>query len=192
MSAGLLGVLVAGIISITGWILNYILSGMADRRRQRLMALLNHMEEQLRDLYGPMAFLALEGRQSAHDLMRSLGRTYPALDPRPFTEEEVKLWLLYVEQDWFPRSEKIKELLTTKTHLIEGGQLSQSYLNFLDYYNTWKMEHMLWRQAGVRYLWHTKVPWAKEFEDEVLSTFARLKSSYAMLLGKSFGPDMPQ
>lgn len=36
------------------------------------------------------------------------------------SEDEVKLWLFWVEHDFMPRNEKIQQPLMTKARLIEG------------------------------------------------------------------------
>ena len=65
---------IAGLVSAVGWLVNYILSSKADLKRQHLVSRLGHIEAQLKQLYGPLAFFIIEGKASAHDLISTLGR----------------------------------------------------------------------------------------------------------------------
>src|SRR5689334_22228824 len=59
-------------VSVIGWVVTHILTTSAERRRQRLIFQMEFTKQQLEELYGPLAFLVLEGHQSSHDLRTSL------------------------------------------------------------------------------------------------------------------------
>jgi hypothetical protein len=172
-------------VSALGWVANYIVSTTADKRRQRLISRLEFTKQQLEELYGPLAFLVLEGRRTWQDLLAVLGRDYvfPA-DNRALPEKELEVWLFWVENDFFPRNYKIQELLSTKTHLIEGEKVPDSYLAFLDHHNSWKILHERWEKQKNEYSWHSKLNWPLEFEKDVISTFEELKKRHSRLLGR--------
>ena len=46
------------------------------------------------------------------------------------------------ENDFLPRNEKINELVATKAYLIEGSQVPESWLAFLDHANSWNMNYI--------------------------------------------------
>ncbi|WP_126597511.1 hypothetical protein [Dictyobacter aurantiacus] len=99
------------------------------------------------------------------------------------SDSELKTWLFWADADFFPRNEKIKKLLSKKTHLIEGGNVPESYLTFLDHHNSWKISHERWLQQGIAYGWHSKIGWPDQFENDVLCTFNELKKRHAILIG---------
>lgn len=172
-------------VSAIGWVTNYILSTAADKRRQRLISRLEFTKQQLEELYGPLAFLVLEGRRTYQDLLAVLGRKYVfSADHHALPEKELEVWLFWVENDFFPRNQKIKELLSTKTHLIEGERIPDSYLLFLDHYNSWRIHHERWERQKVEYSWHSKLNWPDEFEKDVISTLEQLKKRHSRLLGR--------
>src|SRR5262249_25636582 len=147
--------IIAAAISVLGWLVNYILSSRSERERTRLASQLSHVQKQLELLYGPLAFMIYEGRQTFNDLREKLG-------PRPFfgggrvlTDEELDLWLFWVDHDLMPRNAKIEELLATNSHLIDGDELPASYITFLNHYNSWRIEHDRWKEKDVRYSWHS-------------------------------------
>ena len=182
MEPSLLVATIAASASIIGWIINHILSGYRDRHNQQLVASLQFTERQLEELYGPLAFLVMEGRRTFIDLLETLVRNYVFLKDESLPEDELKLWLFWIENDFLPRNGRIKELLMTKTHLIEGTKIPASYQSFLDHHNSWKINHLRWQKEGVEYSWRSKVNWPQEFDENILTTFERLKTRHAKFL----------
>jgi hypothetical protein len=199
--------------AITAGIFNHIMSGKRDRENQQKTASLKYTEQQLEELYGPLAFLIWEGRSTYTDLvkkfleMRNEKHILESLKGKeksqkyileslkgkeendykifPFKDEaEVELWTFWIEKDAFSRHEKIKKLLMTKTHLIEGITMPDSYHLFLNYHNSWKMEHLRWQEQKVKYLWISKFAFPKEFESDITETFERLKTRQTYFLKK--------
>jgi hypothetical protein len=170
-------------ISAVGWVANYIFSTAADKHRQRLASQLEFTKQQLEELYGPLAFLILESNQSFRDLLEVLGRNYVFVNGY-ISEDDLKTWLFWVENDLFPRHRKIRDLLSSKTHLIEGKKISPSILAYLNHIQSWIINHERWQKQGVPYSWHSKVNYPREFAQEILSTFEDLKQQHSKLLGK--------
>ena len=126
----------------------------------------------------------MEGQRTFKDLLETLGRNYVFDQNKPISPEDLKLWLFWVENDFFPRNEKIQQLLMTKTHLIEGGTIPKSFLQFLEHYNSWKVLHLRWQKEGASYSWHSKTNWPTSFEKDVLTTFESLKLRHKNFLKK--------
>jgi hypothetical protein len=189
------------------------MSGNRDRENQQKTASLKYTEQQLEELYGPLAFLIWEGRCTYTDLVKKFleirrqehtleslkreeksqkyileslkGKERNGYKIFPLQDEtEIKLWTFWIEKDAFPRHEKIKKLLMTKTHLIEGITMPDSYHLFLNYHNSWKMEHLRWQEQKVKYLWISKFDFPKKFESDITETFEILKDRQAYFLKK--------
>jgi hypothetical protein len=175
---------IAGVVTAVGWLVNHILTDRRERIKQQTEASLKHVERQLEELYGPLAFLLYEGRRTFLDLLDTLGRNYVFLGGKPISEEELKTWLFWVEHSFLPKNERIKQLLMSKAHLIEGARFPASYVAFLDHHNSWVIRHKRWKEEGVEYSWHSKINWPKEFEEEVIGTFESLKAKHSELLGE--------
>jgi len=146
-----------------------------------LIAQVEFTKQQLEELYGPLAFLVWEGEQSNRELEEILGS-----DLREILndEDKRKTWLFWVENDIFPRHQKIVDLLSRKTYLIEGERLSESFLAFMTHSHSWKINHERWQKQGIDYSWHSKPRYPLEFNKEVLSTFEYLKKHHSILIGK--------
>lgn len=181
---------IAATVSIIGWIVNYALSLKSERERGRLVARLSHVERQLELLYGPLAFLVYEGRRSFLDLLDKLGRNYIFRDNEQLRPDELEIWLFWVDHEFIPRNIAIKNLLSSRTHLVMGNNLPPSYIRFLDHHNSWYIEHQLWKERQVPYVWHSKVNWPREFEDDVISAFEHLMKEHATLIGTIGGAEL--
>jgi len=183
MDTSVLLALLAASVTLLGWLINYILTGRDERRRKQLEESLARMESQLQELYGPLAFAIQEGQRTHQDLLKALGRDHVFVEGKELTEDELKTWLFWVENDLFPRNERIKTLLLDKTHLIDDEQVPQSYLDFLEHYNSWKINHLRWQKEQVKYPWRSNLAFPDQFAAQVLATFEALKSRHARALG---------
>lgn len=182
MNPALVVAIITASVTLVGWLVTHILTIYRDSRNQKLAASLKYVERQLEELYGPLAFLILEGRRTFKDLMEALGRDY-IFDENDFiSEEDLKVWLFWVENDFFPRNEKIQQLIMAKTHLIQGDKMSTSFLRFLEHHNSWKIDHLRWQKEGVKYSWHSKINWPQDFEEEIINTFSALKKRHNKFL----------
>ena len=122
MDTALIIATIGAVVTAIGWLVTHILSTSAERRHQRLSAQVEFTKQQLEELYGPLAFLVLEGEQSSRDLAEALGKDYVFPRNGHIEGDELKTWLFWVENDFFPRHQKIVDLLASKTHLIEGRE----------------------------------------------------------------------
>jgi hypothetical protein len=182
MNTALIVAILGAVITALGWLITNILSTSTERRHQRLIAQVEFTKQQLEELYGPLAFLVLEGEQSERDLRELIGNDI--FKNEEIEEDALKTWLFWVENDFFPRHQKIVDLLSSKTHLIEGESISKSFLAFLSHSHSWKIIHERWQKLGIEYAWYSKVRYPLEFNKEILSTFEYLKKHHSILIGK--------
>lgn len=189
MNVSIIVAIITGLVTAIGWLVSHILLTRREEEKRKMDASLQFIDRQLEELYGPLAFLIWESDRAFKDLLETLGRSFVFHSERPMPEQELKIWLFWLDNFFFPKNEKIKELLMTKTHLIEGEEMPVSYIKFLEYYNSWKMEHLRWQKEEVPYSWHSKMNWPREFGSDVTSTFKRLKAKQSRYKGKVFGDD---
>lgn len=181
MNTALLVAIFGAVVTAIGWLITFILSSSTERRQQRLIAQVEFTKQQLEELYGPLAFLVWEGEQSNRELEEILGSDLKEILN---DEDKRKTWLFWVENDIFPRHQKIVDLLSRKTYLIEGERLSESFLAFMTHSHSWKINHERWQKQSIDYSWHSKLSYPLEFNKEVLSTFEYLKKHHSVLIGK--------
>ena len=190
MQPQILATVIAGSFAAFGWLASYIFTSIANRASLRRTAALAHIERQLEELYGPLAFLVYEGRQTFRELLESLGRNFIFDKNDRISAEDLTLWLFWAENDFIPRNLKIKTLLSEKTHLLYGSKMLDSYLEFLNHHNSWMIRHLRWQKNGVEYSWHSKTNWPETFEEDVLFAFSELQREHSKLLsrGRSIVP----
>jgi hypothetical protein len=181
MNTALIVAILGAVVTAFGWLITYILSSSTARRHQRLIAQVEFTKQQLEELYGPLAFLIWEGEQSNRELEEIVGSDFW---DHSIEEDKLKTWLFWVENDIFPRHQKIVDLLSRKTYLIEGERMSESFLEFLSHSHSWTINHERWQKQSIAYSWHSKLRYPLEFNKEVLSTFAYLKKHHSILIGK--------
>src|SRR5262245_6196878 len=112
--------LALAIVSGIGWMVAQAVTTRIDRRRQRLVWLLEFTARQLEELYGPLAFLVTEGEQVWEDLLANLGRDYVFPEKGTLSAEDLSTWMFWAETEFMPRNRNIHALLAAKPHLIEG------------------------------------------------------------------------
>lgn len=176
--------MIAGVVTLVGWIVNHQLTHQREERIRRHAASLKFVERQLEELYGPLAFFLHEGRRSYLDLLDTLGRDLVFTPGENLSDDELRMWLFWAENSFLPKNQHMKELLMGKTHLIEGASFPESYVAFLDHHNSWMINHERWQKQEVEYSWHSKVDWPVGFETDVLATFEMLKAKHAKLIGE--------
>ncbi len=184
MDTAIVIAVIGALVSIFGWVVNSILNSKSQRRLDRLTFQIEHTRQQLQELYGPLTFLVIEGRQAYQDLLTALGRNFVFIEGMHLPEHEQALWNFWVEHDFLPRNAKISALLANKTHLIEGKRMPESWVKFLEHAISWQLNHVRWENSQIGYSWHSRVNWPGAFEENVISTFESLQERHAILMGQ--------
>lgn len=176
--------IIAGIVTAVGWLTNHVLSERAQRRRQRLQSQLEYATQQLEELYGPLAVHIIEGKRVYTDLLETLGRESVFRNSNPLPTEDLDAWMFWLEHSLLPRNRAIRNLLSTKIHLIEGSLMPSSYVTFLQHISSWEVKHSRWKEEGVEYGWQPSVDWPENFSAEILETFELIKARHAQLVSQ--------
>jgi hypothetical protein len=185
MQPQVIAAIIAGSFVAVGWFVSYVLTSYAGIVSLKRTAALARIEKQLEELYGPLAFLIYEGRQTFNELLASLGRQYVFGLNGEISAEDLKVWLFWAEHDFIPRNLKIKTLLSEKTHLLYDSKMIDSYLKFLNHHNSWMIRHLRWQKEGHEYSWHSNINWPETFEEDVLFAFSELQKEHSKLLYKT-------
>lgn len=184
MNIELLIAIIVGLITILGWIVNYNLQKRHELYIRKLESSLKHVEKQLEELYGPLLFLIYESEQNFKDLLIYLGRNYVFKSNEELSKEDLKTWLFWTENTFLPTNVKIADLLNKKTHLIDDSEFPQSYEIFLKHHYSWSINHLRWKQEGVKYIFRSNINWPTEFTEDIKKTYTKLKNIQYTLIGK--------
>ena len=183
MNPAILVALITASVTALGWLVTNVLSQRREERKARAEASLRYVERQLEELYGPLAALMYEGRQIFEELLASLGRSFVFHGSDPLPPDELKTWLFWTESSFLPRNRQIRELLTSKPHLVDGAEFPESYVRFFLHETSWRIRHERWLKEQVPYDWHSAVNWPEAFEKDIIQTFKTLKGRHSELLG---------
>ena len=175
--------LITAAVTALGWLVTSSLSRQREERKAKLEANLAFVERQLEELYGPLVALMYEGRQIFQELLRTLGRNHVFTGDQPLSKDEQRTWVYWAEKSFLPRNKLIRDLLTSKPHLVEGKDFPKSYITFLQHQSSWAIHHQRWLDQAVTYQWHAPVNWPTDFEQDVIQTFKALKTRHSDLLG---------
>jgi hypothetical protein len=184
MNASIVAAIIAGSVAALGWAASSTFTAIANIRVLRVNARLQHVEKQLEKLYGPLVFLILEGEQTFRELLLALKRNYVFDKNNNIPKDDLETWLFWAENDFMPRNEKIKELLSQQTHLLYDSRMVDSYRQFLMHHNSWSIRHLRWKKEGIPYSWHSGTNWPRQFGEDVLNAYAKLEDEHKRLLAK--------
>jgi hypothetical protein len=183
MNSAITVAIITACVTAVGWLVTNYLSQRREQQKAKAEATLRYVERQLEELYGPLVALIYEGRQVFQELLRSLGRDYVFGQGLELPDDELKTWLFWTENSFLPRNRQIRDLLTSKPHLVDGAAFSESYIAFFLHESSWRVHHERWLKEQVAYDWHSSVNWPLQFEREVIETFKVLKNRHSELLG---------
>ncbi len=136
-----------------------------------------HIERQIARLYGPLVRLNREAQLAKARIAEEMGRAeiFP-LDPAK-KDRELETWLAWCEKILFPAYEEMRLTMKKNIHLVEGREMPPAFLDFLDYWNSWKVDHARWKREGVSYSMRPKRGFPqKEFAEQVEKTWQDLVS----------------
>ena len=197
MNPVIVGAVVGAAVTMFGWLANHRLTlhqkhqqqrldfESADRT-QRLMAAIRHLEAQLHELYGPLAFCDKEGERAFHELLHALGRNH-VFKNNTIPPDDRETWYFWVDKFFLPNNERICALLRDKAHLIEGVAIPASFQEFLDYHYSWKLHHERYKEHEISYSGHARSNWPTAFSAEIRRTFEALKTKHSRFLAELEG-----
>lgn len=171
----------------TGWFIANILSAHADRHRhmrtrqsqfaqEKRERQLHFVQQQLNELYGPLALLVLEGQQTFETLIETSGRgARYEHDAQAMPQHELEAWFVRIEADFFPCHEQIRELLLHNLHLVAGDRIPESFLLFLSHRQAWKQHYEWYLKQQRTCTWHERLNWPGQLNRDVLTTLHQLK-----------------
>ena len=115
--------------------------------------------------------------------MSVLGRDIVFEGSTDLPKDEQEIWKFWVEYEFMPRNNKIRDLLELNSHLIEGKSIPDSYSDFIEHESSWRLRYARWEKEGGEYPWTSSTNWPNHFETDVLTTFSLLKARQHKLSG---------
>lgn len=136
---------------------------------------------QINELYSPL-WGALEESQRHYDILCQLiPRKDGRIDMSQFSKKDSEVWNHFTETYFLPLNAKMKEIICSNLHLVEGGALPESFNQFLDHAARFESLHQLWKEKGVdtsRLPSPPSAQWPADFDTDVEETLIKLQAQY--------------
>lgn len=177
-TATILGATIAALVAVLGWHAAHRLSSEREDRTRRLETILKHTQRQIDEFYGPLVNLIEQIFATWSVRERIL---FP--DGRPQDLQKSALLTegipaFFQEFYFFPLHERIREILMTKLHLIEGAEPPKSFQQYLEHSTQQMIQHRLWKELGIATDHVAGVPWPGQFYYDVHGTLTSLMKRY--------------
>ncbi len=177
--SALIGAVVGGLITVTGWFINYSLSRRKEDETRRKQAAQHHLERQIEELYGPLWSLIQQSKAVYNVACQRLpagpsGRP----DPGRFGGQDTQIWHYFVETYFLPINAQIAELIRSKVYLLESGQVPASFQDYMQHQAQFHVLHHLWKDKQVDSSNVTGGGWPAQFNVDVEQALDRLMKQY--------------
>jgi hypothetical protein len=168
-------------VALAAGIVAYLNTLRINTRQARLA----RVNAQLEELYGPLLALA-ESTNSAWHTFRSRHRpddVHFFTEDSPLTDEERRAWVAWMTTVFHPTNRRSYELIVTKTHLLEDGQMPPALLTFLAHVSGYDVVTEAWRADDFRELASIVNHPGEPYLAYLRSSFSTLKQRQQRLLG---------
>lgn len=172
-------------ISLVGTLIVALYTARQERDRQRLEAELSYVRSQIEELYGPLYGLTQRSKSIFDISLAVLPAVNGRQDRGVWSKQDWDVWEYILENYLLENRLKMAELITSKTHLIEGKGLPPSFREFLAHEAQATCLFKLWREKQVSMsAGESGVGYPKSFNNEVEQELETLHSRYEMLLAR--------
>src|SRR4051794_2577871 len=93
IDSNVVATLITAAVTVLTGVAAYFFTRRQEDRTRRLQLTIARIEQQLRELYGPLAIQVLEGERTFADLTRSLGRDHIFDEDDQLPANELQIWL---------------------------------------------------------------------------------------------------
>jgi hypothetical protein len=177
-TATIIGVSVTAFVTVAGWNISHILAKKREDETRMLEAAQKHLERQIEELYGPLLNLIeqifniweVRGKIIQHNRSSTLS---PSNDTQ---NNEIRYFIQ--EHYFFPLHEKIRELLTQKLYLADGGRIPESFRAYLEHSTQQIVQKALEKELKVNTQDVPILPWPDSFYEDVRNTLDSLMERY--------------
>lgn len=167
-------------LGLIGYVATYINTLRLEQRKAQLA----RVEQQLRDLYGPLLSL-VSASAAAYKGFRSIyrpGTRFFRGNPPP-TKEDLDAWCLWMKEVFMPMNEAMAQLVTKHTDLLEENEIPPCLLSLCAHVSGYKAVIKAWELND-----YSKYSSVLNFPGEELHSYAKerfdqLKLKQADLLG---------
>lgn len=177
-TATIIGATIAAIVAIGGWNVSHILGVRRESRTRKLEAILAHTQRQIDEFYGPLLNLIEQIFNTwavRENILFPQGRP-DNFEPGGLRKNEISAF--FQESYFFPFHEKIREILMTRLHLVEGSRMPKSFEQYLEHSTQQLIQHRLWKELNVSTDHIEGIPWPRKFHEDIQTAMDTLMRRY--------------
>lgn len=176
----LISIAVTILLGVTGYVVTYANNLRLEQQKAQLI----RVNQQLRDLYGPLLAL-VSSSGAAWKGFRSIyrpGIRFFSGHPAP-TQEDLDAWCLWIEVVFMPHTEQMAKLVTDHSDLLEENEIPQCLLDLCSHVAAYKAVLKAWDNGDYsRYISVIEFP-ADALLSYATERFNNLKFKQAKLIG---------
>lgn len=179
MMAALIGALVGGAITMTGWLVNYYLGRKKDIETRQQQARLEYIRQQIYELYAPLWGL-IEQVKAVYAVARQrLPQNAEGLTDRSrFTSQDNEIFKFFNEVYYLPINNQIIEIIQKKTYLLRDGILPASFTDFIRFQTLNESLYRLWKEKGIDSSNVPGMKYPQQFNEDIKSALEALTKEH--------------
>lgn len=180
MGTEIIVALIAGLITIIGWVVTYILAKKREDQSRKAQSALRHLERQIEELYGP-----LDGLLTYSGTVFRLEQTRKEKRSPEQAGKDPEVIRYFIENHYIPLNQQIMTLLRTKPHLIADDKMPESFKIFIERAAYLECLHKLWLNTKIDSPFMAApggANWASEFHDQVSQKLQELRTKHSELI----------
>jgi hypothetical protein len=189
MSTPLIAALIGATFVAIGW---YVTWKLGERSRRRAAAL-QYLERQIGELYGPLLGLIMHSR-TVSEVKKKLLKTGPDGETGEFRDGlDVDVARFFEQGYSFPLNKQIRELISSKMHLLDTTELPASFEAFFRHQAELECLYRLYVDLKVETHkeYHgtriTRTRWPNNFEEDVVTRLKQLRADHRWFLERVTG-----
>jgi hypothetical protein len=181
VAAALVGATTGSLVTVIGWSVNYRLSRKKEEASRKNQAKLTYIQKQIEELYGPLFGLIQNAqfvREVATGTLPSSPEGYILFEQFDDTKGDTQAWRYFVEGHFLPLIDRMSNLIYKNLHLLESGEIPESFQHFFRHKAHFDCLDRLWREKGIRNESYQSEGWPVQFGEDVQRTLDQLIARY--------------
>lgn len=179
----LIGAISGAIVAGIGWFVTHTLTIKREELARRDNAAREHLESQIKELYGPLLGLIQHSRIIFEVASKVLPTSNDGqIESSRFSERDEEVWRFFIESYFLPVNEEIRRLIRSRMYLLQDGALPKSIEDFFIHEAQFEVLHRLWKEKAVDSSHISGLGWPSKLEPQVQATLDHLRKQHQKFL----------
>ncbi len=179
--AVLIGAVTGAIVTVVGWFVNYKLSREKEDASKRKQARLAYLQRQIEELYGPLYGLIQNSffvNEVAKGILPTSEAGHILFEQFDHSKNHPQTWRYFVENHFLRLNNRMSGIIYRKLHLLEGGEMPDSFQLFFRHKVQFECLDRLWRERRIENTSIGGDGWPVKFGEDIKNTLDQLNTMY--------------